>query len=173
MNIILEITNIDEINPAEMHCAVILSDRNPVIQFKPTKEMRVESNLWYPYQKVTQNLSFTSYLAEKLNIHDVSDSKQLIDDWNIEIQFGTMTVGTFDRIITIGKDKYGVIHDFDDNGSIVMLNRQARYPWQEARIYGHGYSWAYLDAGVPPSDADLKKYFNLNKAQCKSFKRQW
>jgi len=53
-----------------------------------------------------------------------------------------------------------------------MMNCRTNYPWQESVEAGLGYSWAYFDATLAPTEADLKKYFNLNKAQCKRFKRQ-
>jgi hypothetical protein len=168
------IDNIEELNPAMLEYGVILSETHPEVEFQPGHKVPIESYLWYNFHLDIQPHTFVDYYQEKLGVIDEADAMLSISKWNQEVYDGTLPIVSFDRIITIGDLKFGVMHTDDPSGSIVMMNINMRFPHQlNIQAGSGGYRWQYLDQCSTPSDAELKNYFSLNKYQRDRFKKQW
>jgi hypothetical protein len=170
----LIISNIDDLNPAMADYGVILSETHPEVVFKRGRQRSVDGYLWYNFKLEEQPSTFTSYYAEKLAIVDSSIALMGINNWNQEILFSAMDVKRFDRILCIGKKRFGIIHTENPHKSIVMMNTNVRYPWQVTINAGRGgYPWTYLNSRRKPTDLELKGHFNLNKYRRERFKDLW
>jgi hypothetical protein len=170
----LIISNIEKLNPAMLEYGVILSETHPEVDFQPHHTSPVKSYLWYNFHLDIQPYTFVDYYQEKLGITTETDAAVEISKWNHGLYNGTFPIVLFDKIITIGDLRFGVMHTDDPGKSIVMMNINLRYPYQlNIHAGSGGYRWQYLDPQATPSDQNLKSYFGINKYQRDRFKKQW
>lgn len=154
--------------------AVILSEASPKVKFVPNKQRPVESYLWYNFQFDIQPHTFVDYYREKLGITNESVALFGIDSWNHEFHHEELPVESFSKIIKIRGAKFGIIPTDDPAKTIVMMNAPFERPQQLSVGAGSGgYPWQYLDSQRPPTDSELKEYFNLSEYQRDRFREQW
>jgi hypothetical protein len=170
----LIIKDIDDLNPAMADYGVILSETHADVEFAPGHNRPVESYLWYNFRLEIQPHTFVEYYREKLAISNDDEAMMSISEWNDELHMEAIAVDDFDRVITVGDIKFGILITEDPTKSIVMMDRMVRYPYQKDINAGSGgYPWQYFDPSVAPSDTELKNNFNLNKYQRDRFRNQW
>ena len=171
----LEITDMQDFDPAHAKYGVILVEKHPEVEFSSSNvKQLVNTYLWYPYKLDLQLSTFVEYHKEKLAMTDTQEALHLIDQWNDGIHNDNLEPIRFSRIFKIGGINFGEIDIPKTNRSIVMRIGGVRFPYQKTIHAGRGGNvWQYLQPVIKPTHQELKDKFNLNKTQREQFIKKW